>query len=394
MTTLTSCDQVASQLAAGLLPQRPGGYLCVERYQSDLANPDRATAQTIAVLASQIREAIATTIVEMTADRAVRQWRGGPLYARRQLDVNDERMLACSVWFLAKHTIKFVEHSRQIKALLNERDQLQLLIRPDLLLKQPKPAGDCAIFTQCICALLGALNVQYEIITIACDPREPELFSHVCPRAITRDGHAITLDASHGKYPGWEVPRQHQIRRQVWNAQGEPVEDMWPPVAHLGQYWHRPAIHRVWPRRLGMGQFTGPAYTPSDVLDNSFGDFPVIDTNSLDPSIAGQGIGVSTPNYPGNASPAGSSATPFNWQAAVTNAVNQGIQLAGKVVAPTTTLIRGPGGQLFYQTPASSGGGGSTLTPLLGSTGGGGNLLLIGGAVVIGIIALSALSKR
>lgn len=389
MTPLT-CDQVAGLLAAGRLAYRPQGYSCLERYQADV-NPDRATAQTIGVMCRQIREAISTSIVQRTAQRAVEQWRGGPLYARLQFDANDERMIACSIWFEAKHSVKFQEHAEQIKALLNEVDQRQLLIRPDVLLGMRQPAGDCAVFTPLICAMLGALSTKYEIVTIACDPREPELFSHVSPRAVTNDGHYIPLDASHGRYPGWEVPRAHQIRRQVWSADGEPIEDAAPPVARLGQYWRRPPVHRVWPRRLGMGQVDSNLLW--DVPSNSYGDFPVTDTNAVDPSLAPPGTSVTTLNYPGMPSPASSTSTPFDWNRFFAGAVTQGINLAGKVVAPQTTLIRGPGGQLFYQTPAGTTTPAPLTTALLG-TSGGGNRLLIGGAIVLGLIAVSVLSKK
>lgn len=399
MTPLT-CDQVAGLLAAGRLAHRPQGYPCLERYQADEVNSDQATAQTIRVMCRQIRESISMSIVQKTAERAVEQWRGGPLYTRRKFDATDERMIACSVWFAAKHTVKFREHAEQIKALLNEQDQLQLLIRPDVLLGMRTPSGDCAVFTPLICAMLGALEIKYEIITLACDPRQPEVFSHVFARAVTNDGHYIPLDASHGRYPGWEVPREHQIRRQVWSSDGEPIEDAAPPVAKLGQYWHRPPVHRVWPRRLGMGRGMGQVDVTTlnypgmaTIPDNSYGDFPVTDTNSIDPSIAPPGTSVTTLNYPGMPSPAASTSTPFNWNAFLAGAVTQGINLAGRVVAPQTTLIRGPGGQLYYQTPAGSAAASPLTTTLLGGSSGG-SWLLIGGAVLVGVIALSALGKK
>jgi hypothetical protein len=89
--------------------------------------------------------------------------------------------------------------------------------------------------------------------------------------------------------------------------------------------------------------------------------------------------------------PTGTATTGVNWQAQIANLLNQGVKLAGQVVAPQTTLVRGPGGQLFYQAPASS--TSALPTGVLASTTGG-NWILIGGAVLVGIIAISALSKR
>lgn len=372
---------MAGLIDAGLLPYRAEGYPCIERFQADLVNSDRATAQTIRVIADQIRESINTPIVQHYAYRAVSTFHGGPLYPQGA-DLTDERLLACSVWFCAKHVVKFREHAEQIKALLNEEDQLQLLIAPHALLAMRNPAGDCAVFTPLVCALLGALNVQYEIVTVACDPRQPEVYSHVYARAVTKQGQYIPLDASHGKYPGWEVPREHQIRKQVWDANGDPTDDVAPTVPHLGQYRAR-IQNRVMPRRVGLGRW-------------GLGDCTVdADTGMTSCDVSAVDTSTTTLNYPGmpqiSGPPTSTTNSGVNWGSVLANALGQGINLAGKVVAPTTTIVRGPGGQLYVQTPAGSSTS-LTATSLL-SSGGGGNLLLIGGAVLIGILVLGAFKK-
>lgn len=376
-----ACGDLAGLIDAGLLPYRLEGYPCIERFQADLVNSDRATAQTIRVIAEQIRESINTPIVQHYAYRAVSTFRGGPLYPQGA-DLSDERLLACSVWFCVKHVVKFREHAEQIKALLNEEDQLQLLIRPDVLLGMRRPQGDCAVFTPLVCALLGALNVRYEIVTIACDPHQPEVYSHVYARAVTKQGQYIPLDASHGKYPGWEVPREHQIRNQVWDENGDPIDDVAPTVPHLGQYRER-VQKRVMPRRVGLGRW-------------GLGDCTVdADTGMTSCDVSAVDTSTTTLNYPGmpqiSGPPTSTTNSGVNWGNVLANALGQGINLAGKVVAPTTTIVRGPGGQLYVQTPAGSSTP-LTATSLL-SSGGGGNLLLIGGAVLIGILVLGAFKK-
>jgi hypothetical protein len=373
MSGLESCDAIAGMLSAGLLPWRDSGYECLIREQSDLSNPDRATAQTIARMAQLTAESIGTPRLHNFARKSAHTWRGGPAYKGRAINWEDDKQLACSEWYGVHSSMKFVEHSAQIRTLLNETDQLQLLISPDLLLTKRRPAGDCAVYTPLICAALGTLGIHYEFVTLACDPREPDLYTHVYARAVLRDGSRLPLDASHGKYPGWEVPREHQIRKQVWDEAGNPIEDRQPyPVPHLGQYSR---VRRVMPRRIvGMGQ------VEPDSIGTDIG------------TITGTDIALNPP--PLSLPPVMTAPAPpsFNWDQALATFLGQGIKLAGQVVAPQTTLIRGPGGQLYYQAPASTGG----AVPAAGilSPYGGGNWLLIGGAVVIGIIALSALSKK
>jgi hypothetical protein len=85
--------------------------------------------------------------------------------------------------------------------------------------------GDCDDFTMMLCALLGCCGLGYEIITVAASPREPGTFSHVYCRAVLPDGSRVPLDASHGKYPGWQVPTAHVSRLQAWDEDGNPVSD-------------------------------------------------------------------------------------------------------------------------------------------------------------------------
>jgi hypothetical protein len=379
-----SCDQVSGLVSLGYLPWRDDGYPCITREQTDPRNPDEGTAKTTRRMAQLTAESIGTPRLHNFARRSAVTWRGGPLYKGRAINWEDQRQLACSVWFGVNSSMRFVEHSEQIRALLNESDQLQLIISPDVLLKAKRPEGDCAIYTTLVCAALATLGIHYEFVTLACDPREPHLFTHVYARAVLNDGSRIPIDASHGKYPGWEVPLHHQIRKQVWDEAGHPIEDRQPyPVAHLGQYSR---VRRVMPRRIvGMGQV--------DQVDVTQEGYPVtVDTSGSGPYA---GAPYNFPDITGIAVPypTGTATTGVNWNQQIANLLNQGVKLAGQVVAPQTTLIRGPGGQLYYQAPASSGGAlpaGALLTP----TGGGGTLLLIGGAVVIGILLISQLGKR
>lgn len=375
MSGLQSCEAIAGLIESGRIPWRSDGYLCFTREQADLRDPDHATAQTIARMSRQTAESIGRPRVTRFAHKSVETWKGGPVYVSRPLNWGDERVLACSVWYGVHSSLRFVEHSEQIRALLNERDQLQLLIPPEILLRSKRPAGDCAVYTPLVCASLGTLGIHYEFVTVACDPREPDVFTHVYCRAVLSDGSRIVMDASHGKYPGWEVPREHQIRKQVWSESGEPVADQGRTFVPLGQYRR---VKRVLPRRLlGMGQVA-----PDSSVDMTGTDIGI---------LTGADIAANPPPLSLPPVMTGSPAPGFNWDQSLASFLNQGIKLAGQVVAPQVTMMRGPGGQLYYQAPAGS----SAAVPAAGllTPTGGGSWLMIGGAVIVGILVLSSLTK-
>jgi hypothetical protein len=123
---------------------------------------------------------------------------------------------------------------------------------------------------------------------------------------------------------------------------------------------------------------------------DTFGTLSVDDSGQLiTPVSGGAPTDVSTtttlayPNMPGSApSPAG-----FNWSPVLANLLGQGVNLAGKVVAPTTTIQRGPNGQVLIQTPASSASGASLLATSAGA-GVTSNWLVIAGLAVVAIVAV------
>lgn len=133
--------------------------------------------------------------------------------------------IAAGAWWWAKVFVRFVHHDFIIRDRLGRMGDLQGLISPEVLVRMERPEGDCAIFSECIAAFLRVFGVGYEWVTVAVNPREPEIFSHVYLYGIMPDGTRLPLDASHGQYPGWQVPSSHVSRRQVWDADGNPVAD-------------------------------------------------------------------------------------------------------------------------------------------------------------------------
>jgi hypothetical protein len=353
--------------------------LNIARYPTDPRDSDGATARTVELMCAQINRAAGDPVLRSAARDAVRRFRGGPLYALARIDPWKSPQAICeSAWWWVKHALKFVHHDGMIAVWFNERDQLQLLIAPDLLLRMFKPRGDCAIYTMLICGMLKCFRVPYELVTAAVNPDEPDVFSHVYPRAVMANGRRIPLDASHGDYPGWEVPRQHTLRKQVWDEDANPIPDEAPRFKGLHSYAARPT-RPILPKRIAMIPGVGlGAYIR---WQRGLGQTDTT-TTVLDPSMTAP---ITNPVYTGTAPAPG-----FPWAQTFGNLLNQWTQIGGRVIAPTTTYQSGPGGTSI-STPAGSGFPSGVLP--IGSTGGSSLLLLGVGALGL-ILLFSMLSKK
>lgn len=131
--------------------------------------------------------------------------------------------IAARVWAWCKRNIRFVTDEELLRRLLNAGDELELLISPSVLLRARRPEGDCDDFAMLACALLQCLGVRPLIKTFKCDRQEPWRWSHVCAAAVLEDGSIFPVDASHGDYPGWEVPASDVYESQLWDMNGNRV---------------------------------------------------------------------------------------------------------------------------------------------------------------------------
>ena len=376
---------------------QPVPGLNITRYQGDLSNPDVATAQTVEVMCDQIAKASNDRLVQRAARDAVNRFRGGLLYASAGIDPwKNQCAQAESVWWWAKHGLKFQHHDGMIAVYFNERDQLQLLISPDLLLRMGKPRGDCAIYTMLICAMLRCLGIDSEIVTAAVDPSIPDVFSHVYPRAVLQSGRRLVLDASHGTYPGWEVPAEHTLRKQVWDLSGNPISDQAPRFKGLHAYAARPD-RPILPKRLAMLPGIGlSGYIRGNrglgVIrggrNRGLGD----DITVLNPSLDPTQVPITNPGgvYPVS-TPVQVSGPGFNWSGTIGGLLNQWTQIASNVIAPRNTITTGPQGTSVNLAAGSSLPAGAFALP--GAVGGiGVGTILIGGVVLVALFM--ALGKK
>ena len=328
--TLVSEAQAASFLRSGV------GEWHGEYEQASLTDPFEATAQTVRFMVRLIEHSIRDPILTAARDDAIARWSGWT--------GSDQGIGAAECfWWWSKYAIKFIHHQKLFQRWLGLQDELQLLISPEALLKLEKPQGDCAIFTMLLCALMELSQIQWEIVTVAVDPRQPDVFSHVYPRAVVNQRY-VPLDASsHGKYPGWEVPRQRVTRLQIWDSAGSAVPDRDSGFRGL---------HGV-DMRHGMAcPCAGMSRAPQGLGQDGMIE-PTIDP-SVNPIIGSQSPEISwdpvTPSMTGGVT--GSSGQSI-WGSMFGNLANIFATTASRIAAPTTTITRGPGGQVSIVTPAS-----------------------------------------
>lgn len=291
--------------------------------------------------------------------------------------------VAASAFWWCKLFVKFVHHDFIIRQRLGEVGHLQGLISPEVLVRMDKPEGDCAIFSECVAAFLTVFGVPYEFVTVAVNPSEPEIFSHVFLYAVMPDGSRLPIDASHGAYPGWQVPTAHVSRRQVWDASGNAVPDRGSRFDGLHNY------------RRGLGDpcnYADPDYNAAvceGISATPGGGGTYLDTSGYTSGFPTTTTGYSSPSgvpYSGPVYQAPSQSNAGQWATFASNMVKAGLTLAEiNAIQPGTVVSAN--GAILRQNPGYAVGT-PTGTLNLG-TGLSTGALMIGGIVVVGILLMS-----
>ena len=401
----------------------------ISERQADLGNNDLATAQTIEAMCWHIREAVRDPLVRATALEVSGAGMGAP---------QDARNKGRAIWAWCRHHIQFVTDEDQMQRLLGRGDELELLISPSVLLRARVRQGDCDDFTMLVCAMLQALGVPWVIKTFKCDRQQPWRWAHVCAAAVLEDGTVFPLDASHGDYPGWEVPQQDVYESQLWDMNGNRIGETngmgrtrglsgytpdpnWTGTPettyrgpHAGIYPSRDFTRMYSPRQRGLSAIARGKYrgmgddtTTTDLFDPStpFGsmftsggsssspdyfanlsvDYDAPGPNYID-SVTGQvidgstGLVISNPT-PAQIAQAASSAgnvpgTSFNLSSFLS-------QLTGGAAAVTAAALKQPGAQLLANGSVLLPNG-TVVNPNTGISSSA--LLLIGGALLLVLV--------
>jgi len=334
--------------------------IVVERYQADLENQDRATEQTVGLMARQVRQCAQDPTVHAAARNALVKYSQGRAGA----------YAACwASWWSIRHTLKFVSDDSLLRNVSTPNPpELELLVSPSVMVRARAPQGDCDDFTMLMCCFLECLGVSWEIVTVAADPGDAQRWSHVYAVAILEDGRRMPMDAAppDAKYPGWEVPAAHILRYQAWDQEGQRVERE-RPIKRMQGYRSLGSARRHGLR--GMG---------------ALGDCLAFDENgacsAYDPGI----YGPATPAGGSYTQPTGAlnpSTAPTFWEKEFGTLANAWTTIGSRVIAPTTTYttpqgsLVTPGGLPAGATLFSGGAiGGISLTTIM---------LLVGGVVLV-----------
>jgi hypothetical protein len=243
-------------------------------------------------------------------------------------------------------------------------DELEMLVSPAFMVRMARPQGDCDDFTDVQLAMLRCLGIPYRIVTVKANPQTPDEWSHVYGLAVLEDGTPIPMDASHGKYPGWEIPQAHVLEYQEWDEDGRPVKAIARPV--------RNTLHG-YRRRRGVGD-------ASQTGSGETGGY-------VDPYLAAGGTSTDLgPGYFGS-TPAPTTHSP--WASIFSNLANQWSTIGGRILAPTT-IITNPNGTSI-QTPGALPAGTNLLSSSAGTVLGSmstGTILIIA-ALGVGLMFMS-----
>lgn len=129
-----------------------------------------------------------------------------------------ERVATAIYYWIREHVTFCLDETLVASALIAAgyavAPDAELLVAPWVLVDMPRPMGDCDDFSMLCASMLSVYGIPARLVIIAADPEVPDQYSHVYTQAQLENGEWITLDCSHGPYPGWEAPRA--FRKSTW----------------------------------------------------------------------------------------------------------------------------------------------------------------------------------
>jgi len=175
-------------------------------------DPDTQVAQVISLMTSYVLADAKTP--EILAD------------AREALAINPSDPVA-AVWEYVKSKIDFTRDEaqashfarllQQLRAGATPDQVVEILIRPvdmhHMTAFGRRGREDCDGFSMYAGALLLALGVPCSFVTVAADPMDPTIYSHVYTVAYA-GGIRRPCDSSHGAWAGWEAENRYGKRKE------------------------------------------------------------------------------------------------------------------------------------------------------------------------------------
>ena len=170
---------------------------------TDPIDTDRSTVETIQQMIALARSSASDPLITSIVNELLLSLPKNPSH----------KELARAIYYFVKRKVTFVEDEEILAKQLGYTDLAhELLISPTVLLRMPRPMGDCDDFSMLVASLLCAAQIPVRFVAIAVDPNEQFRFSHVYTRAYLADEDRwIALDCSHGSMLGWEKKEKYRI---------------------------------------------------------------------------------------------------------------------------------------------------------------------------------------
>lgn len=154
-------------------------------------NDELATAQTVMAMSALASKDAKSAAIRAAAAEAV-----------GSATSPDEILQRVFTWVKSRVRFRSDQRTALLSGLPHAADT-ELLIRPVDLISMDNPAGDCDDFAMLTLALLHAVGIPAEIVTINADPTTPN-YTHVFVAARIGD-RSVAMDTSHGSAPGWQA---------------------------------------------------------------------------------------------------------------------------------------------------------------------------------------------
>jgi hypothetical protein len=118
--------------------------------------------------------------------------------------------------------------------------------------------GDCDCISVLMCALLESVGIRCRFITVASDPTNPDLFSHVYPEALL-SGKWVSVDAAR-RHPAFGLSPSRFFRKRGWSLRDASFYDFTPEqtMSGLGILPAAPMPMHLPARRTGLPLYYNP----------------------------------------------------------------------------------------------------------------------------------------
>ena len=170
-------------------------------------DPDEQVAQVVQMMARLVREDTPDPRVQADAAQAAQSVAGcDPIEG---------------VFQWVRSRMQFVQDEQTAAPIqpLYKEDIVEVLVRPRDMVDAKRAQGDCDDYVMYGAALLRALGVPVNFVTVAADPAGPAQYTHVYLAAYPRGRGRVPMDISHGPAPGWDAPNVFGKRKE-WLVDG------------------------------------------------------------------------------------------------------------------------------------------------------------------------------